>query len=100
MISNHFMLTDPQVAFTMLLLCYAQCCDYLLYIMFQFLGILQHYVKFNTCTTTTLEKLLGARSFGGFIDHLARLQGILFASSNGLDLPFVIQIIVPTFLGC
>jgi hypothetical protein len=65
--------------------------------MFLFLGILQHYIKFNTRTTTTLEKLLGAKSFGGFIDHLVRHQGIIFVFSNGLDLFFVIQIVAPIF---
>jgi hypothetical protein len=39
--------------------------------MFPFLGILQHYAKFNIHTMVTLEKLLGARSFGGSIGHLA-----------------------------
>jgi hypothetical protein len=47
-----------------------------------------------------LEKLFGEKSFGGFINHLAHCQGIFFASSSGLDLPFVIQIVAPIFLGC
>ncbi len=68
--------------------------------MFPFLGILQHYAKFDTRTTTMLEKLFGERSFGGFIDCLARCQGIIFVSLSGLDLPFVIQIVAPIFLGC
>jgi hypothetical protein len=38
---------------------------------FPFPGILQHYIEFNIHTIITLEKLLGARSFGGFIGHLA-----------------------------
>jgi hypothetical protein len=40
MISNLLMLVDPQVAFAMLLLYYAQCHGYLLCMMFPFLGIL------------------------------------------------------------
>jgi hypothetical protein len=39
--------------------------------MFSSLGILQQYAEFDTCTITTLEKLFGVGSFGGFIDHLA-----------------------------
>jgi hypothetical protein len=84
MISNHLVLADPPVAFAMLLLCYAECYDYLLCIMFQLLGILQHCIKFDIRTTTILEKLLGAKSFGGFINHLARCQGIFFFLQMGL----------------
>ncbi len=84
------MLANPQMVFVMLLLCYAQCRGYLLCVMSPFLVILQYYVKFDTRTTTTLERLLGARSFGGFVSHLAHHQGILFVFSNGLDLPFII----------
>jgi hypothetical protein len=40
--------------------------------MFPFPGILQHYIEFNIHTITTLKKLFGAGSFGGFIGHLAR----------------------------
>jgi hypothetical protein len=87
------MFANPQMVFVMLLLCYAQCCGYSLYIMSPFLGILQHYVKFDTHITTTLERLFGARSFGGFVNHLTHHQGILFAFSNGLDLPYIIQIV-------
>jgi hypothetical protein len=43
----------------------------LLCTLFPFLGILQHYTKFNIHTITTLDKLFGAGSFGGFIDQLA-----------------------------
>jgi hypothetical protein len=90
MIFNLPMLADPQVTFTMFLLCYAQRHGYLLCIMFLFLGILQHYIKFNIGTTATLEKILGVRSFGGSINHLTCHQGILLVSSNGFNLFFVI----------
>ncbi len=54
--------------------------------MFPSLGILQHYIKLDTCTIVTLEKLLSAGSFGGSIGHLAHYQSILFASSGELNL--------------
>ncbi len=38
--------------------------------MFPSPNILQHYVKFDIHTIATLEKLFGARSFGGSIGHL------------------------------
>jgi hypothetical protein len=53
-------------------LCYAQRPSYLLCAVFPSPSILQHYVEFDTHTIATLEKLLGAESFGGFIDHLVR----------------------------
>jgi hypothetical protein len=53
-----------------LLLCYAQHPGYLLHILFPSLSILQHYVKFDTHTINMLEKLLGAKCFGGSIGHL------------------------------
>jgi hypothetical protein len=39
--------------------------------MFPSPNILQHYIDFNINTIVILEKRLGARSFGGSIDHLA-----------------------------
>jgi hypothetical protein len=54
--------------------------------MFPFLGILQHYAKFNTCTIVMLEKLLGVGSFGGSISHLTHCQGTFFASSGKFNL--------------
>jgi hypothetical protein len=68
--------------------------------MFPFPSIFQHYVEFYTCTIATLEKLLGARSFGGIIGHLACCQAICFVFSGRLDLPYVVRTIVPSFLGC
>jgi hypothetical protein len=68
--------------------------------MFPSLNILKHYVKFDTCTIITLEKLLGARSFGGSINHLACGQAILLASSSGLNFLFIVWTIALTFLGC
>jgi hypothetical protein len=38
--------------------------------MFPSLGVLQHYVEFDICTITMLEKLFGAGAFGGSIGHL------------------------------
>ncbi len=52
-------------------LCYAQRLGCLLCTMFPSLSILQHYAEFDTHAIVTLEKLLGVRSFGGFINHLA-----------------------------
>jgi hypothetical protein len=47
-----------------------------------------------------LEKLHGARSFGGSIGHLIRCQDILLASLGKFDLLFIIRIATPAFLGC
>jgi hypothetical protein len=47
-----------------------------------------------------LEKLLGARSIGGFIGHLARCHALLLVFSNGLSLFSIVQIAASTFLGC
>jgi hypothetical protein len=47
-----------------------------------------------------LEKLFGARSFGGFIGHLDRHQTILPTFLGGFDLLFMVQIAIPAFLGC
>ncbi len=55
--------------FTMFSLCYAQHLGYLLCIMFPSLGILQHYIEFDTSTIATLEKLFGVGSFGCSIGH-------------------------------
>jgi hypothetical protein len=71
-ISNLLMFANPQAVFAMFLLCYALCPDYLLHIMFPSLGILQHYIEFDTHTIVTFKKLLGEGSFNGSISHLAR----------------------------
>ncbi len=68
--------------------------------MFPSLCILQHFVEFDTCTIAMLEKLLGAGSFDGSIDHLVHCQAILPTSLNGFGLLFVVQIFVPAFLRC
>ncbi len=65
------MLANLHVAFVMFLLCYVSWPGYLLHIMFPSLGILQHYVEFVIRTKTTLEKLFGVGSFGGYINYLA-----------------------------
>ncbi len=63
--------------------------------MFPSPSILQHYVKFNTCTIVMLEKVFGVGSFGGSINHLAHCQGIFFASSVKLSLLFVVRLLGP-----
>jgi len=100
MIFNFPMLVDFQTAFAMFLLCYAQCLGYLLRIMFPSLDILQHYVEFNIHTIITLEKLLGAGSFGGSINHLTCHQATLLTSLGRFGLPYVVWTITPTFLWC
>ncbi len=55
----------------MFFLCYAQCPSYLLPMVFLALSILQHYIKFDSCTMVTMEKLLGMGSFGITMGHLA-----------------------------
>jgi hypothetical protein len=47
-----------------------------------------------------LEKLVGAKSFGGFVGHLVRRQAIFLASSSKLGLLSIVQTIAPAFLGC
>jgi hypothetical protein len=94
------MLAHPQVTFAMFLLCYAQRLGYLLHTMFPSLSILQHHVKFNICTITMLEKILGARSFGGSINHLTHFQTTFHASSSELNFPSIIWTTIPAFLGC
>jgi hypothetical protein len=61
--------------------------------------ILQHYAKFDIHTIATLEKLLGVGSFGDSMNHLACCQAISIFSSM-LNLPYVVWIVAPTFLGC
>jgi hypothetical protein len=68
--------------------------------MFPFPNILQHYVKFDIQTIIMLEKLLGAKSFGGSIGHLTCHHAILFIYLGKFGLLFVVQIITPAFLGC
>jgi hypothetical protein len=99
-ISSLLLLVDLWVTFAMLLLCYSQQPSYLLGIMFPPLNILQHYIEFDTRTIVTLEKLLGVRSFGGSIGHLAHCQAIFLTSLGMIGLRSVIQTIAPTFLGC
>jgi len=67
--------------------------------MFPSPGILQHYVKFNTRTLITLEKLLGVRSFGGSNGYLAHCQTTLIVSLGDLGFLFLVQTIVLAFLG-
>jgi hypothetical protein len=100
MIFSFLLLIDCHVAFVMFLLCYAKRPCYLFHILFPSLGILQHYVEFNIHTIVMLQKLFGARSFGGFINHPAHRQAILPPSLGKLNLLFVVWIVTPTFLEC
>jgi hypothetical protein len=68
--------------------------------MLPFPGILQRYVKFDTHNITTLEKLLGGGSFGGFISHLACHQATFLTSLGGFGLLSIVWIATPIFLGC
>jgi hypothetical protein len=47
-----------------------------------------------------LEKLFGVGSFGGYINHLIHYHTILFISSDGFGLPFMVWTTTPAFLGC
>jgi hypothetical protein len=99
-ISNLPMFINLHVVFLMFSLCYTQRSGYLFCTMFPSLGILQHYVEFNTCTIVTLEKLFGVKSFGGYIGHLVCCQTTLITFSGKLGLPFVVQIVALAFFGC
>jgi hypothetical protein len=99
-ISSFLLLIDLWVTFAMLLLCYSQQPSYLLGTKFPSLSILQHYVEFDIRTIVMLEKLLGVRSFGGSIGHLAHCQAIFLAFLGRIGLRYVVQTIAPTFLGC
>ncbi len=68
--------------------------------LFPSLGILEHYAKFDTRTIITLEKLLGARSFGGSTKHLTHHRYILHVSPGEFNLPSIIRTTPSTFLGC
>lgn len=95
------MFANPHVTFGMLLLCYAQCPNYLLHIVFSFPSTnLQHYVEFDSCTTAMLEKLLGTGSFGITMDHLAYHQVTLPTSSGGFGLPLMVRLVAFAFVGC
>jgi hypothetical protein len=100
MTSNFLMFADLQATFAMFSLHYAQRLGYLLFTMFPSPSILQHYIEFDIHTIITLEKLLGAGSFGGYINHLTHHQAILLAFLGGLSLCFIIRTTTLTFLGC
>jgi hypothetical protein len=65
-------------------LCYAQCLNYLLQIIFVSPSILQHYIEFDSHTMFTLEKLLGTWSFGITMSHLVYCKINLHVFSGGL----------------
>ncbi len=81
-------------------LCYVQWLGYLQHIVLPSPRILLHYTKFDARTITMLEKLLGSKSFGIIMGHLACCQVIFFTSLGGLGLPLVVQRVAPTFLIC
>jgi hypothetical protein len=68
--------------------------------MFPSPSILQHDIELDTCTITTLEKLLGVGSLGGSIGHLIHCYVTFLIFSNGFNLPFVTQTVTHAFLGC
>jgi hypothetical protein len=70
------------------------------HVMLPFLGILQHYVKFNIRTIIMLEKCFGVRPFSGFIGHLNRCHAIFLVFLGGFGLLFMVWTIALTFLGC
>ncbi len=78
---------------------YAQHLSYLLHIVFPFLGILQHYIEFNSCTITRLENLLVVESFNIKIGHLTYLQVTLAFFSWG-HLLLMVRFATFAFLGC
>ncbi len=60
--------------------------------------LLWYYAKFDTCTIIMLKKLFGVGFFDGSIDHLIFCQAILFVFLGKFNLPFVVRIVVLTFL--
>ncbi len=100
MIYSFPMFVNLQVAFAMPLSCYAQHPNYLFCTMFPFPCILQHYIEFDIHTIIKLEKLLGVKSFHGFINHLLHYEAILLVFSSKLSLSSIVRTIAPTFLGC
>jgi hypothetical protein len=68
--------------------------------MFTSPSILWHYIKFDIRTIITLEKLLGAWSFGGFIDRLARHQATILVFSSKFGFLSTVWFVVFSFLGC
>jgi len=84
------MLIDPQTAFAMFSLCYAQRPNFLQYIVFPSLVILQRYTKFDVHSIVMLEKQLGSRSFGTIVGHLVCCQIIFLISLGGLGLSSVV----------
>ncbi len=84
------MFANPQTAFAMFLLCYAQQLNYLQCIIFPSPGILQHYTKFDVYIIVILEKLLKLRSFGTIAGHLAHRQVTFPTFFGGLGLPLMV----------
>lgn len=61
--------------------------------------LLRYYTKFDTRTIIMLKELFGVGFFDGSIDHLIFCQAILLVSLGEFNLPFVVRIVVLTFLG-
>jgi hypothetical protein len=57
-------------------------------------------VEFDIHTIATLEKLLGAGSFGGSIGHLAHCQNTFLPFLCGFSFPFIVWNFCLTILGC
>jgi hypothetical protein len=98
--SNLLTFAHPQTTFVIFSLCYAQCPNYSFCIVFPTPYILQHYVKFDTLTIVMLEKLLGARSFGDSINHIAYHQTIISIYLGKFSLPSIVWIVALTLFGC
>jgi hypothetical protein len=71
MIVKLLMFVDPHTRFAMLLFCYAPLLGYLKCTVFSSPCILQCYTEFYVYTIAMMEKLLGSRSFGTILGHLA-----------------------------
>lgn len=96
---SFLILINPQVAFAMFLLCYAQCFNYLLHMMFPSPCILQHCVEFDTHTITMLEKLFVCGILWWFYwsPSSSRHSSYFFEQ---VWLPLCSQIVALAFLGC
>jgi len=97
-IVSRVMLTDPQAAFVTFSFCYAQRPNYLQYIVFPSLGILQRYTEFDVRNIIMLEKQLGSISFGTIVGHLVCCQITFLISSGGLGLSLMVGRATPALL--
>ncbi len=84
------MLANLQATFAMLSFCSTQQPTYLQCIVFPSQGSLQHYTEFDVHAIVMLEKILGSKSFGTTMGHLACCQIILHNTLRGLGLPLMV----------